>query len=106
MAQEHLATAVTQYVMAHLYTCHPSGEGSRGSVVLTGVSGELHQVGCHMIADALEANGWDVRFLGTHCPEADILEQARREPCSILGISTTLVAKAALLLTPTMRPRE
>src|SRR5689334_23078788 len=65
VAREHMATAVVQHVMAHLYSQIPPAAEARGSAIVTGVEGELHQVGAHMVADVLESDGWRVMFLGT-----------------------------------------
>ena len=44
------------------YAEFPASDRRRGNVVLTGVAGELHQVGENMVADILEAEGYDVHF--------------------------------------------
>ncbi|HMM34816.1 MAG TPA: cobalamin-dependent protein, partial [Thermoanaerobaculia bacterium] len=90
VATEHLATAITQLVVARLYEKLPRSEAMRGRVVLTGVEGELHQVGGNMIADALEADGWDVRFLGTDVPGPDVLDAIAAHRADLFGISCTL----------------
>ncbi len=41
--------------------------------------------------DALEADGWDVRFLGTNMPHEGILEAVEEHEASVLGISTTVL---------------
>lgn len=91
VAAEHLATAITQLVVARLYERLPRGEAVRGRVVLTGVEGELHQVGGNMVADALESDGWDVRFLGTDVPVPDVLEAVSEHRAEVLGISCTIL---------------
>jgi len=101
VAAEHLATAITQLVVARLYEKLPRSEATRGRVVLTGVEGELHQVGGNMIADALEADGWDVRFLGTDVPGPDVLDAIAAHRADLFGISCTLrqnVPKVASLV--------
>lgn len=40
---------------------------------------------------ALEADGWDVRFLGTDMPHEGILEAVEKHGASVLGISTTVL---------------
>ena len=91
VAQEHMATAVTQYVLAELYSRLEIPESTRGGLVVTGVEGELHQVGAHMIADILEADGWNVRFLGTQMPHRDILSTIEEHRPRIVGISITML---------------
>lgn len=91
VAQEHMATAVTQVVMTGLYRHLEAPAERRGKAVVTGVEGELHQLGAHMVADMLEADGWDVRFLGTQMPHAGILDVIAEEEPSLVGISATIV---------------
>jgi methanogenic corrinoid protein MtbC1 len=91
VSTEHLATAVTQAVLARLYERLPRPEATRGRVVLTGVEGELHQVGGHMVSDALESDGWDVKFLGTNVPAPDVLTAVSEHRPEVLGISCTML---------------
>ena len=90
VATEHLASAITQLVVARLYERLPRGETVRGRIVLTGVEGESHQLGGNMVADALESDGWDVRFLGTDVPTPDVREAVSAHRAEVLGISCTI----------------
>jgi len=92
VATEHMATAITQYVIARLYPLIELAPGSRGKIVVTGVEGEFHQIGANMIADVLEASGWDVRFLGTNTPFAGVLDAVEEHQAEILGISATVLS--------------
>jgi methanogenic corrinoid protein MtbC1 len=92
VAQEHLATAITQYVSAAIYPRIASADIKRGNMVVTGVSGELHQFGANLLADAMEANGWAVRFLGTNLPHSSVLANLEENATDVLCISTTIVA--------------
>lgn len=91
VAQEHIATAITQYVMAQLYEPPVESASPRGSVVLTGIEGELHSIGAVMVGDLLELSGWRVRFLGTNLPASSILSIIREVTPSHVGISTTML---------------
>ena len=91
VAQEHTATAIAQYVLALLYERLRPEEIRRGKAVITGVEGELHQVGANMVADALEADGWDVRFLGTNMPHEGILKVVQEHEADVVGISATML---------------
>jgi methanogenic corrinoid protein MtbC1 len=92
VAQEHIATAITQYVIASIYPRLVPATVHRGSMVVTGVAGELHQIGANLVADAMEANGWTVRFLGTNLPHSSVLATIEEISADILCISTTIVA--------------
>lgn len=99
VAEEHMASAVTQFVLAALYETMPAAAVDRGRAVVTGVAGEMHQIGANIIADALEADGWDVRFLGTNIPEQAILATISEHDPALVGISLTTVASIARVAT-------
>lgn len=87
VAQEHMATAVTQYVMARLYPELEPPRQPRGRAVITGVEGEHHQLGANMVADLLETEGWDVRFLGSDVPTPSVVQAVREHGATLVGIS-------------------
>lgn len=90
VSTEHLATAITQLVLARIYERLPRPEAVRGRLVLTGVEGEHHQVGGLMVSGGLESDGWDVRFLGTNVPVPVVLAAISEHRPEVLGISCTL----------------
>lgn len=90
VAQEHMATAVTQYVMAHVFEHIPPSAVKRGLAVITGVPGELHHVGAMMVSDMLEAHGWQVQFLGSNLPVASIVGTVSEARPALLGVSVTM----------------
>jgi methanogenic corrinoid protein MtbC1 len=92
VAQEHMATSITQYAIAAIYPRLVPTASRRGSMVVTGVAGELHQIGANLVADAMEANGWTVRFLGTNLPASSVLSTVEEISADMLCISTTIVA--------------
>jgi methanogenic corrinoid protein MtbC1 len=92
VAREHLATALAQFVMAQLFPLLIREETiDRGTAVVAGVQGELHQIGALMVADSLESDGWQVSFLGSNMPHWGILEALRQEKACLLGISTSIL---------------
>ena len=91
VAKEHMATAITQYVMAQIYPRIPMQDQVRGSIVMTGVKGEMHQIGANMVADVLETGGWDVRFLGADAPTDAVVDAVEEHRAQILGISATML---------------
>ncbi len=90
VADEHMGTAITQYVMSNLYQYLEVADSRRGKLVMTGVQGELHQVGANMVADVMEADGWDVMFLGTNVPAEGVIESIRQHKADLFGISSTM----------------
>jgi methanogenic corrinoid protein MtbC1 len=92
VAQEHMATAITQYVIAAIYPRLVPTDAHRGAMVVTGVSGEQHQIGANLVADAMESKGWGVRFLGSNLPHASVLATVDEASADVLCISTTVVS--------------
>ncbi|MEW6259996.1 MAG: cobalamin-dependent protein [Thermodesulfobacteriota bacterium] len=90
VADEHMATAITQYVMSILYQEMDFRNEPKGRAVITGVQGEIHQIGANMVADVLEAEGWNVRFLGTNVPPDGVLEAVVDHRAHLLGVSATM----------------
>lgn len=91
VAEEHMATAIVQYVIGQLYHHLEVEPARRGVAVVTGVQGDLHQVGAHMLSDALEAEGWRVRFLGTNLPNSGIVRTVEELEAGVLAISATML---------------
>jgi methanogenic corrinoid protein MtbC1 len=93
VAQEHLATAATQSAMARLAERLADGRPRRvrpGSAIVACVSDELHAVGGRMVADFLEADGWDVTFLGQLTPGLELTEMAARHGAQVVALSAAL----------------
>lgn len=90
VAQEHMATAISQYVLAHLYR-HLPRDPSNGKVVMMAcVEGELHEVGARMASDFLEMAGFDVRFIGANVPAEHLARLVRESPPDLLALSVTM----------------
>jgi methanogenic corrinoid protein MtbC1 len=93
VSMEHRATAITQFVMAAIYSraapVRPSSPPRRA--IITGVAGELHQIGANMVADVLENDGWSVEFLGTDAPHSGIVDAVQEQGVDLLGISATML---------------
>ena len=92
VAQEHMATSITQYAVAAIYPRMAAADANRGSMVVTGVSGELHQIGANLVADAMESKGWTVHFLGSDLPHSSVVASIEASSADVLCISTTIVA--------------
>jgi methanogenic corrinoid protein MtbC1 len=91
VAQEHMATAIAQAVVAQMFRDLPQPEARHGTLVLTGVEGERHQLGAQMVADVLETEGWDVRFLGVDTPQAGVVHALEEYRPRVLAISATML---------------
>ncbi|MEE9910260.1 MAG: cobalamin-dependent protein [Deltaproteobacteria bacterium] len=89
-AEEHLATSIVSRIMAGLYAQLPVPPAGRGRVVVTSAPNEFHELGARMLADMLEAAGWDVLFLGANTPAEELIELIRKTAPQFLAISLTM----------------
>jgi MerR family transcriptional regulator, light-induced transcriptional regulator len=73
VAEEHLATAITERLIAHLspFFTHSDHPGHEGRVMLGCVEGERHALGLRMLADLFREQGWHVMYLGADVPSDD-----------------------------------
>lgn len=98
VAEEHLASSITEYVMTNLCPAFPRKELNGKKAVISTVCKEFHQIGAKMAADIFEINGWDVYFLGANTPCGDltrIIEQIKPEA---LALSTTFYLNVLRLM--------
>ncbi len=89
VAQEHLATAISQTLMTQglLKAEIPASNGRR--VLLACVEGNNHCVGLQMVADAFQLAGWDVLYLGANVPTAALVKHAAECKPDLLGLSVS-----------------
>lgn len=73
VAQEHLASIITDRVMATVYPRVDLGKPSKGKVVIMMAPDDLHEIGARVVADFLALDGWDVNNLGAKIPLRDLL---------------------------------
>lgn len=90
IAEEHMATATTQFILSVLHEDLIRAASLREVAVVTGVAKELHVVGASIIANALEADGWDVRFMGTNMPHDGIVSAIEHSRAALVAISVTM----------------
>lgn len=90
VAQEHVATAISQLVLAHLYRDLPRAAARGRSVAVACVEGELHDLGARMVADFLEMDGYDVDFLGANVPSESLVAHVRERRPDLVALSATM----------------
>ena len=92
IAQEHLATATTQSLMARLAArLGAEVKPRRGRTALVACAeGELHSLGVRMVADFLDADGWDVLFVGALSPVGAVADMAAERGVDVVALSASL----------------
>lgn len=92
VAQEHLATQITQSVIATL-GLQLDGEASVGAgrlAIVASSPGERHALGGQMVADFLESQGWTALALGPDTPVEALVGFARSQHAELVALSTAL----------------
>lgn len=90
IAQEHMATAISQVVLSRLFEVAPQAERLERRVLVACIEGELHDFPARLIADFLELAGFDVHYLGANVPTDDLLKMLQAEPPDLLALSVTM----------------
>lgn len=90
VAQEHLATAISQLALAHLYRHLPRDPSNGKRIMVSCVEGELHEVGARMASDFLEMAGFDVHFLGANVPAEHLARMVDETRPDLLALSVTM----------------
>jgi methanogenic corrinoid protein MtbC1 len=91
IAQEHMATAISQLALSHVYQSATPARANGKRVLVACVEGELHDFPARLVADALDLAGFDVRFLGASVPGDHLLAMIEQEPPDLLVLSVTMV---------------
>ena len=98
VAVEHLATAITERLLAVVYPTLLTGVKANGRKALVSCSvNEYHQIGARMVADIMETKGWDVCFLGANTPADAMLQMIEVRPPELLGLSISIYFNMASL---------
>ena len=105
IAQEHMATAISQLALAELFRHEPPPTPNGRQVIVACVDGELHDFPARLVADELDVAGFDVRFLGASVPLDALLSFIAREDPDLLVISATMAFHADNVRTAVTRIR-
>lgn len=97
VAEEHLATAISQLVVSTLYAHFPRAASNGKRVIVACVEGEQHEIGARLAADFLEMAGFVVHFLGANVPTDSLVAMVRTElPHLVVLSSATTLHLAAM----------
>ncbi len=92
VADEHVATAITERVMSLVYPTlfNPDEPRKKKRMLVSCAANEFHQIGGKMIADIGELNGWDSFFLGANLPADHLLAQIQETKPDLVGLSLSV----------------
>jgi methanogenic corrinoid protein MtbC1 len=97
IAQEHVATAISQLALAHLYLHLPRAPRNAKRITMACVEGEQHELGARIATDFLEMGGFDVEFIGANTPVDSLIRQLRLTRPDMLALSISLSFHAPAL---------
>lgn len=97
VAQEHLASAMVQQLLAARFAAAPAAPPSGSRAIFACVATNHHALGLQIVADAFELDGWSVEFLGADTPTADLVERVAETKPDLVGLSVSLTAQLARL---------
>ena len=90
IAHEHMATAISQMALVHLFERAPVPRSRGRRIVVACVEGELHDLPARLVADYLEMDGFTVRYLGANVPTESLCAALVEAPPDLLGLSVTM----------------
>ena len=97
VADEHQASAISQFVLAQLYPHLARAPGNGKPVLVACVPGELHEMAARIASDFLEAAGFEVRYLGANVPTNTLVAHFTRYRPVLVALSATMAAHFAAL---------
>ncbi len=90
IAQEHLATAISQLALAHVFNRAVRKPARGRKVIVACVERELHDFPARIVGDLLDLDGFDVRFLGANVPTESLIGMVRLERPDLVALSVTM----------------
>jgi|GEM_PF-135575 len=91
IADEHLATAITERMMTRVVdSVAPVSSSVRGVVMLAAPESQHHSLGLRMVGDVLHLAGFRVDFLGADVPEDALLKAIDSHRPDLVGLSCTI----------------
>jgi len=95
VAQEQLATATTQALMARLSSGEPAVPTLELRALTSATENDFHSLPSRFLADFLESDGWTVFDLGAATPTVELVREVRERQPVLACLSTTLPANRA-----------
>lgn len=89
IAQEHLASAITQSVLAALYARVEMPSSLERHAIVACLAGNYHEIGPRMLADFLQMAGYNTRFLGANTPLESLMAMIDRVKPDVVGLPAT-----------------
>lgn len=105
VADEHVASAIAQSVLAALYPTFPWAPNGPRAIV-TCIAGERHELGARVAADLIALDGWNVIYVGADVPIDALIDLAMRVAPVFVGLSVAMVERLPAACETIARLRE
>ncbi|MBP9887698.1 MAG: cobalamin-dependent protein [Leptospiraceae bacterium] len=90
VANEHLATSTSEFLLNHIHQSIHSNQKVGKKVVIAGIEKEIHQIGIKIVADCFEKSGWETFCLGANVSAKDIILFVKTTNPDLLALSLSL----------------
>ncbi|MGQ5525533.1 cobalamin B12-binding domain-containing protein [Chitinimonas sp. PSY-7] len=90
VAQEHLATAISQNVLTRAYLQAAFAPPVWRKAIFACSVGNQHSLGLTVLSDAFETIGWEVSYLGADVPICDLIKQIDTEKPDLMCMSLSM----------------
>ncbi|MFB6599752.1 MULTISPECIES: cobalamin B12-binding domain-containing protein [Streptomyces] len=90
VAQEHVATAVNDRIIAALAHRSPPPRAARGRITVACVEGEWHALPARLLAETLRLRGWRVDFLGAQAPTPHLIAHLHQSGPDLVALSSSI----------------
>lgn len=90
VAREHIATSISEEVVAALAAATDPGQARVGTAVVGCVEGEWHALPARVLAETLRVNGWDVHYLGASLPAQHLAQYVHDVGPDVIGLSCSV----------------
>ncbi|MDQ0428965.1 methanogenic corrinoid protein MtbC1 [Planomicrobium stackebrandtii] len=97
VADEHLATAICDFVVSVTEVRRPLQNIHKKKVMVLGPEGEDHYIGLKMVASLFKENGWEVQYLGPNLPLDAAIDSAKRWKPDVIALSAALAYRLPIL---------
>jgi methanogenic corrinoid protein MtbC1 len=101
VAQEHLAVAISQNMLARAMMVEEYAEPVGKKALFACIENNFHCFGLRIISDAVEIKGWDVDYLGADTPSSAVITHIDQRQPDMVGLSASmpgqLVAMSSLI---------
>ncbi len=90
IAEEHMASSISSRVLSNIYMNFLDNPSEKEKIVVASIANEYHELGARIIADSLEFEGWDVKYLGADTPFIDLIKLLIDQKPFALGLSVSM----------------